>query len=71
MTQEEIVNRLNNIRLLSDAQAHRAENNLWRDFIVYVASGPDDPDLTEKARLVLISQKIPFDRFYGERWGDC
>jgi hypothetical protein len=71
MTKEEILARLEAIRidankvLIDDQFADVLEDELWTDFMRYVASGPTDPELSEKARLVLSSLDIKFHRWYG------
>lgn len=48
----------------SDDAAHRAEDQLWIDFISFVAtSGP--PELAALAREVLRTDDIDFSRWYS------
>lgn len=66
MTTEEISKRLQLIRELKwdDEVAHSEEDELYRDFIGYVASlNGYLPDLAAKAKLVLESREIGFCRW--------
>lgn len=65
MTDLEIVNRLKAIRNASfDAEkAHLLENQLYLDFIQYIAG--IDSYFGRKAKSVLLSQNIKFNRHYA------
>lgn len=43
--------------------AHGLEDQLWHDFIKYVASGIVDEQMAEKARAVLQTTQIDFPRY--------
>lgn len=63
MTTDQIKERIKYIEAIKsdDEVAHGAEDDLYRDFIAYVASGGED--LVEKAKLVLSTQDIKFARW--------
>ncbi len=64
---DQINERLQEIRDCADdpEAAHQKEDKLYRLFITHVAIRPDDPELQEKARLVLSATQIKFSRWYG------
>lgn len=65
MTFDDIRGRLGNIKAsIGDFEAaHGLEDNLYAEFISYVAGDPNDDDLGEKAKLVLTSEEIDFPRY--------
>lgn len=65
MTSEEIEKRLAHIReVVGDPEAaHSAEDQLYEDFIRYVASLEKLAKLSAKAKLVLKANEIKFPRF--------
>ena len=67
MTLTEIQKVLNDIKeLVGDEElAHITEHVLMVQFIKYIASNPSDPELAEKAKLVLTSNEIKFSRWYA------
>ncbi|HNF41196.1 MAG TPA: hypothetical protein PLS40_09440 [Bacteroidia bacterium] len=67
MTLTEIQKVLNDIKeLVGDEElAHITEDVLMVQFIKYIASNPSDPELAEKAKLVLTSNEIKFSRWYA------
>ena len=67
MTLTEIQKVLNDIKELVGYEelAHITEYVLMVQFIKYIASNPSDPELAEKAKLVLTSNEIKFSRWYA------
>lgn len=67
MTLTEIQKVLNDIKELVGYEelAHITEHVLMVQFIKYIASNPSDPELAEKAKLVLTSNEIKFSRWYA------
>lgn len=65
MTLDEIESRINTIlvRKGDPGGAHSDEDKLRADFIAYVASLDMLPTLSEKAKLVLTTDKIDFERW--------
>ena len=66
MKTEEIQQRLDDIKVMAgdDESAHSAEDRLMRDFIAYVATLNEAlPNLALKAKLVLTSKEIEFERW--------
>jgi hypothetical protein len=66
MTLEEIKERLQYIESISDDDeaAHGREDDLYEEFIRYVADNAPEP-LSELAREVLKSKDITFERWVG------
>lgn len=72
MTYKELNDRLEDIRILSEGKqcdthpmAHQMEDNLYRDFISYVAELDKNlPTLAEKAKMVLSTKEMKFSRWY-------
>lgn len=62
---EEIKKRVAQIKRMKadDEAAHSAEDQLRADFIAYVASLEMLPSLSEKAKLVMTTEKINFARW--------
>jgi hypothetical protein len=46
-----------------DESAHGMEDNLRTQFLAYVATDPNDDDLGEKAKLILSTNEIEFERW--------
>lgn len=67
MTLTEIQEALHDISAYAgdDEIAHIEEDVLMVQFIKYIASNPSDPELAEKAKLVLTSNEIKFNRLYA------
>jgi lipase chaperone LimK len=65
MTTEEIEKRLEQIKNMAgdDESAHGAEDDLYREFIAYVASLDSLPSLSAKAKLILTTKDINFARW--------
>ena len=63
MTTDQIKERIKYIEAIKtdDEVAHGAEDQLYADFISYVASGGEG--LAEKAKLILTTQDIKFARW--------
>ena len=67
MTLLEIQKVLNDISAYAgdDEIAHIEEDKLMLAFIKYVSTYEADPELAEKAKLVLTSNEIKFNRLYA------
>lgn len=65
MKTEHIQLRINEINkaFKDGGMAHGLEDDLYRRFVRYVATDPEDDDLGEKAKLILTTEKIKFGRW--------
>lgn len=66
MNIEEVKDRLTKIANANcdDAQAHILEDELYSDFVAFVASG-EYAHLSDMAKLILTSKDIDFERWYA------
>jgi len=62
---EEIQGRLDEIADIraDDEVAHSTEDSLLKEFIEYVAKSPNDSQLSDKAKMVLSTFDIEFNRW--------
>jgi len=67
MNLEEIKKRINEIEVIGDdytGDSHRMEDDLYKDFIIYVSKNKKYPELQKMAKEILKTENINFPRWY-------